>query len=89
MKIMLPLFYWCVFSVGLGAAAGSGTGSSSTERELNQTPTWAVAGVCTVIILISILLEKSLHKLGTVRAATSFISAFPPNALLPLPPFLF
>ncbi|KAH9710499.1 MLO-like protein 8 [Citrus sinensis] len=65
MKIMLPLYYWCVFLVGLGAAAGSGTGSSSTERELNQTPTWAVAGVCTVIILISILLEKSLHKLGT------------------------
>ncbi|KAH9662264.1 MLO-like protein 10 [Citrus sinensis] len=62
---MLPLYYWCVFLVGLGAAAGSGTGSSSTERELNQTPTWAVAGVCTVIILISILLEKSLHKLGT------------------------
>ncbi|CAN0906957.1 MLO-like protein 8 [Linum grandiflorum] len=35
------------------------------QRELNQTPTWAVAGVCTVIILISILLEKLLHKLGT------------------------
>ncbi|KAF4377122.1 hypothetical protein F8388_017526 [Cannabis sativa] len=35
------------------------------ERTLDQTPTWAVAGVCAVIIIISIGLEKVLHKLGT------------------------
>ncbi|KAK8653877.1 hypothetical protein V6N13_127860 [Hibiscus sabdariffa] len=35
------------------------------ERKLDQTPTWAVAGVCAVIIIISITLEKVLHKLGT------------------------
>lgn len=40
--------------------------TSGTTRELDQTPTWAVAGVCAVIILISIALEKILHKLGTV-----------------------
>ncbi|KAK6127566.1 hypothetical protein DH2020_038684 [Rehmannia glutinosa] len=35
------------------------------ERTLDQTPTWAVAGVCAVIILISLILEKVLHKAGT------------------------
>lgn len=35
------------------------------QRELNQTPTWAVAGVCAVIVIISLVLEKVLHKLGT------------------------
>ncbi|CAK9156287.1 unnamed protein product [Ilex paraguariensis] len=39
-------------------------GSSGTTRELDQTPTWAVASVCAVIILISIALEKILHKVG-------------------------
>ncbi|KAH7853002.1 hypothetical protein Vadar_031952 [Vaccinium darrowii] len=38
--------------------------SSGTTRELDQTPTWAVAGVCLVIIIISIALEKVLHKVG-------------------------
>ncbi|GER26730.1 MLO-like protein [Striga asiatica] len=36
-----------------------------TTRTLEQTPTWAVAGVCAVIIVISIVLEKVLHKVGT------------------------
>ncbi|KAF2312518.1 hypothetical protein GH714_034940 [Hevea brasiliensis] len=39
--------------------------SSSAQRKLDQTPTWAVAGVCAVMIIISILLEKGLHKFGT------------------------
>ncbi|WJX61314.1 MLO-like protein 8, variant 2 [Trifolium repens] len=39
--------------------------SNESSRELDQTPTWAVAAVCTVFILISIAHEKSLHKLGT------------------------
>ncbi|GAB4846205.1 MLO-like protein 8 [Ancistrocladus abbreviatus] len=38
--------------------------SSFSERKLDWTPTWAVAGVCFVIILISILLEKVLHRIG-------------------------
>ncbi|KAI5683931.1 hypothetical protein M9H77_05159 [Catharanthus roseus] len=41
--------------------AGGGGGG----RELDQTPTWAVAGVCFVIIIISIALEKILHKVGS------------------------
>ncbi|PHT54927.1 MLO-like protein 8 [Capsicum baccatum] len=40
-------------------------GGGGTSRQLDQTPTWAVAGVCAVIILISIALEKIIHKLGT------------------------
>ncbi|CAI9777137.1 unnamed protein product [Fraxinus pennsylvanica] len=39
-------------------------GGSESARELDQTPTWAVALVSAVIIIISILLEKSLHKFG-------------------------
>ncbi|KAF5960843.1 hypothetical protein HYC85_002052 [Camellia sinensis] len=39
--------------------------SSIAIRELTQTPTWAVAGVCAVIIIISITMEKGLHKFGT------------------------
>ncbi|KAJ0491395.1 hypothetical protein HanRHA438_Chr12g0534501 [Helianthus annuus] len=39
-------------------------GDYSSETKLHQTPTWAVAGVCAIIIIISIALEKVLHKLG-------------------------
>ncbi|XP_076928431.1 MLO-like protein 8 [Bidens hawaiensis] len=38
--------------------------TSEGTRQLDQTPTWSVAGVCTIIIIISIALEKLLHKLG-------------------------
>ncbi|GER43942.1 MLO-like protein [Striga asiatica] len=41
-----------------------GNGGSEGSRELDQTPTWAVSLVCSIIILISILLEKTLHKVG-------------------------
>ncbi|KAL7130280.1 hypothetical protein ABFS83_13G123600 [Erythranthe nasuta] len=39
--------------------AGGGTHGS---RELDQTLTWAVSFVCSVIVIISIILEKTLHK---------------------------
>jgi mlo protein len=42
---------------------GGGGGGGNT-RELDQTPTWAVASVCGVIVIISILLEKGLHHVG-------------------------
>ncbi|KDP43787.1 hypothetical protein JCGZ_22414 [Jatropha curcas] len=50
---------------GGGVVVMASSDSSSTQRELDQTPTWAVAGVCAVMIIISILLEKGLHKFGT------------------------
>ncbi|KAL6645410.1 hypothetical protein ACP70R_017018 [Stipagrostis hirtigluma subsp. patula] len=40
--------------------AGGGGGG----RELPQTPTWAVALVCAVIVLLSVAMEHGLHKLG-------------------------
>eukprot|EP00268_Persea_americana_P060238 TRINITY_DN7479_c0_g2_i1.p1 TRINITY_DN7479_c0_g2~~TRINITY_DN7479_c0_g2_i1.p1 ORF type:complete len:561 (+),score=95.99 TRINITY_DN7479_c0_g2_i1:396-2078(+) len=42
----------------------AGDSSDSNSRELDQTPTWAVATVVAVIIIISIVLEKALHKFG-------------------------
>ncbi|KAG5529944.1 hypothetical protein RHGRI_030350 [Rhododendron griersonianum] len=36
----------------------------TSARKLDETPTWAVAGVCAIIIIISLVLEKILHKLG-------------------------
>ncbi|KAL9680238.1 hypothetical protein QQ045_018116 [Rhodiola kirilowii] len=42
----------------------AGDGASSGTRELDQTPTWAVASVCAGLIIISIVLEKGLHKIG-------------------------
>lgn len=39
-------------------------GESSDSRDLDETPTWAVAGVCAVMIIISLLLEHGLHHIG-------------------------
>ncbi|KAK4795476.1 hypothetical protein SAY86_013470 [Trapa natans] len=39
-------------------------GEADGSRELDQTPTWAVAAVCAVIVVISILLEKVLHLIA-------------------------
>ncbi|KAJ7944034.1 MLO-like protein [Quillaja saponaria] len=57
----LFLFLWFLFGEVVMAASES----SSNSRTLDQTPTWAVAVVCAVIIIISLALEKSLHKIGT------------------------
>jgi len=51
--------------------AGGGHGPKS--RELDQTPTWAVAAVCAIIIVISIVLEKSLHHVEEVHILSHFI----------------
>ncbi|KAK9756639.1 hypothetical protein RND81_01G111400 [Saponaria officinalis] len=41
-----------------------GGGGGAKQRELDQTPTWAVAAVCAVIVIISIVLESVLHFIG-------------------------
>ncbi|CAN1785427.1 MLO-like protein 8 [Linum perenne] len=61
--VWLALCLWLVHGGGIAVVMASG-GQCGPQRELNQTPTWAVAGVCAVIIVISIILEKILHKLG-------------------------
>lgn len=44
---------------------GEGEGNTGA-RALDETPTWAVGAVCAAIILISIILEKVLHRTGEV-----------------------
>lgn len=36
------------------------------ERTLEETPTWAVAVVCFVLLAISILIEHIIHAIGKV-----------------------
>ena len=43
---------------------------------LEQTPTWAVAAVCTVIVFVSVLVERLIHSLGHVRFLEIVILAF-------------
>lgn len=62
---------------GGGGGGGGGEGINHA-RELDQTPTWAVAVVCAVIILISIILEKVLHMIGevTIKKVDACIKIF-------------
>ncbi|CAA7025176.1 unnamed protein product [Microthlaspi erraticum] len=50
----------------MAGGGGGGGGVGEGPRELDQTPTWAVSTVCGVIILISIVLELMIHKIGTL-----------------------
>ncbi|KAJ4851613.1 MLO-like protein 10 [Turnera subulata] len=59
--VLFSLALWVLFGGVAVMAAGD---SSSSTKQLDHTPTWAVAGVCGVIILISIGLEKILHRVG-------------------------
>ncbi|RDY04115.1 MLO-like protein 10, partial [Mucuna pruriens] len=63
----LRKLFFCVLSSWLcfGDLATAASESGSSSRDLDQTPTWAVAVVCTVFVLVSLTLEKSLHKVGT------------------------
>ncbi|OIV93821.1 hypothetical protein TanjilG_03784 [Lupinus angustifolius] len=62
-KLCFCVVSWFCYEVGLVMGSSNEKGSGSS-RELDHTPTWAVAFVCTVFILISITMEKSLHKVG-------------------------
>ncbi|KAK9109533.1 hypothetical protein Sjap_017593 [Stephania japonica] len=42
----------------------AGDDGGGAAKELDQTPTWAVATVCAVFIVISIILEKVIHRVG-------------------------
>lgn len=39
------------------------------ERTLEETPTWAVAVVCLVLLAVSILIEHIIHVIGKVNQA--------------------
>lgn len=77
-SLSLCLVSWLCYG-GVLAMASSEEGSSSSKN-LDQTPTWAVACVCTVFILISLVLEKVLHKVGAVMSLISHI--FSPLAII-------
>ncbi|XP_077231499.1 MLO protein homolog 1-like [Tasmannia lanceolata] len=38
--------------------------ATGTDRTLKETPTWAVATVCAVFVIISIVIEHGIHSLG-------------------------
>lgn len=46
----------------------------SVDRSLEYTPTWAVAFVCTVMVIISVMMEHGIHKLGKVDGVDIRIS---------------
>ncbi|KAG0621290.1 hypothetical protein M758_3G008400 [Ceratodon purpureus] len=48
-------------------------GDAVSERTLEYTPTWALATVRTVFILISLVVERSLHVLGHVCSFSSYL----------------
>lgn len=47
-----------------------GEGSGEKETPLEYTPTWVVASVCSVIVVISLALERLIHFLGKVTHKT-------------------
>nr|GMC59629.1 MLO-like protein 1 [Ipomoea batatas]GME14810.1 MLO-like protein 1 [Ipomoea batatas] len=47
----------------------SGGGGAEEETTLEFTPTWVVAAVCTVIVAISLAVERLLHFTGKVSAS--------------------
>jgi len=42
-------------------------GEAPGARDLEQTPTWAVSVVCAAMIIVSIILDKVLHRTGQVN----------------------
>uniref|UniRef100_A0A0D9VH74 MLO-like protein n=1 Tax=Leersia perrieri TaxID=77586 RepID=A0A0D9VH74_9ORYZ len=49
---------------GGGGAKGAAAADMEPEITLEHTPTWIVAAVCSVIVIISLLFERLLHRLG-------------------------
>nr|CAB3456200.1 unnamed protein product [Digitaria exilis] len=47
-----------------GEGEGAEAGAGASEITLEYTPTWIVASVCSVIVVISLLFERLLHRLG-------------------------
>lgn len=55
-----------------GYRGGGGGGGEEADMKLEFTPTWIVAGVCSLIILVSLSAERYLHHLGMVPPFASF-----------------
>lgn len=44
----------------------AGGGGGGGERSLEETPTWAIAAVCAVFVIISFIIEHGIQSLGKV-----------------------
>jgi len=53
--------------------------AEAEEAALEFTPTWIVAAVCSVIVLISLAAERGLHHLGKVRRLWACRSTYLPS----------
>lgn len=53
------------------AGGGGAKADGVPEITLEHTPTWIVASVCSVIVVISLLFERLLHRLGKVITTTN------------------
>ena len=49
---------------------------ATKARSLEETPTWAVAVVCFVLVVISIFIEHAIHILGKVSLILKFLYSF-------------
>jgi hypothetical protein len=56
--------------------------AEAEEAALQFTPTWIVAAVCSIIVLISLAAERGLHHLGKVRKLWAGRSTLPAVFLL-------
>jgi hypothetical protein len=51
--------------------AGGETDAMPEADALEFTPTWIVAGVCSLIVVISLAVERFLHYIGKVTSSSS------------------
>jgi mlo protein len=77
LRRLICLCLWCLLGGGVTVVTAEDE-KKVVHKQLNQTPTWAVAAVCTFFIVVSVLLEKLLHKVGKVlwdRHKTALLDA--------------
>lgn len=53
------------------------------QKSLEQTPTWAVAAVCTVFVVASLLVERVLKYMGNVCSHLTLFHIFESFWILP------
>lgn len=57
----------------MGEGAENGNEADSNERSLALSPTWSVAIVLTVFVVVSLIVERSIYRLSTVSRASFVI----------------
>lgn len=57
----------------MGEGAENGNEADSNERSLALSPTWSVAIVLTVFVVVSLIVERSIYRLSTVSKASFVI----------------